>query len=353
MPDCETLRSAVEQAEYIIAITDVGGYIRYVNPAFERVTGYSHAQAIGRKMSLLKSGRQDVSFYARLWKTVRAGDSFQARFVNRRKDGQLYFEDKRITPIRGKSGRITGYLSCSQNTTEAMDDNGIAMVENHHAAVAHDLRSPLRAIIGFARALGEEACGDLGEHCREYLRRIESASQRMSRMIDDLIALPGVSRVELRLEPVDLSAIAAEIADELRIQQPSRSIAFHITPDVAAVCDKVLIEVLLQNLLENAWKFTERKPLAVIEFGMEDTPTGAVYFVRDNGAGFEPAHAHKMFLPFQRLHTGQEFDGHGIGLATVAGIVRRHGGRIWAEGAPDAGAIFRFSLDTPDLIGMP
>ena len=160
-------------------------------------------------------------------------------------------------------------------------------------------------------------------------------------LIDDLLKLSRVTRAELQVQPVDMSALAAEVMDALRRQTPERAVAVDIAPDLAAEGDAKLLRIALDNLLGNAWKFTGRRADARIEFGRED---GAVFCVRDNGAGFDMAYADKLFGAFQRLHDAGEFPGTGIGLATAQRVIHKHGGRIWAESAPDAGATFRFTL---------
>jgi signal transduction histidine kinase len=208
-------------------------------------------------------------------------------------------------------------------------------------SVAHDLRAPLRGINGFARALAEDYAEKLDGGAREYLERIDAATQRMGELIDALLALSRLSRAELRRGPVNLTQVADGIVKQLRANDPSREVEFTNAEGVVADGDGSLLRAVLENLLGNAWKFTGKQTPATIAFGVEPGPT---YFVRDNGAGFDMAHAAKLFAPFQRLHTQREFTGTGIGLATVQRIVSRHGGRVWAEGAVGRGATFRFTL---------
>lgn len=211
-------------------------------------------------------------------------------------------------------------------------------------SVSHDLRSPLRSLDGFSQALVEDYGEVLDEEGRDYLQRIRAASQRMGQLIDDMLDLSRLTRGDLRMAPVDLSALARKVEQELHSGDPQRRADFVIEDDLLATGDEGMLRATLDNLLGNAWKFTAKKERALIEFGrMEgaDTPT---YFVRDNGAGFDMDYADKLFTTFQRLHRADEFEGSGVGLATVQRIVHRHGGRIWAEGAVDAGATFYFTL---------
>ncbi len=211
-------------------------------------------------------------------------------------------------------------------------------------SVSHDLRAPLRALDGFSYLLKEEYADRLDEPGQEYLRRIRDASQRMGTLIDDLIELARISRLEMQRVELDLTTLALEVAETLQEQAPQRRVACDIAPALRANADPVLAKALIDNLLRNAWKFTSERESACIEFGSERRGGETVFFVRDNGAGFDPAYVDKLFQPFQRLHDAKRFPGTGIGLATVMRVIRRHGGRIWAEGALDRGATFHFTL---------
>jgi len=212
-------------------------------------------------------------------------------------------------------------------------------------SVSHDLRAPLRSIDGFGRALLQDCAGSLDDPGQHYLQRIRAATLQMSQLIDDLLKLSRVTRSEMRREPVDLSALAQAIAAELQqAAQPERQVEWSIAPGLVANADANLMRILLANLLGNAHKFTAKHSTARIEFGMIEQEGQPVYFVRDDGAGFDMAYADKLFGAFQRLHSANEFDGTGIGLATVQRIVHRHGGRVWAEGAVEQGAIVHFTL---------
>lgn len=216
-------------------------------------------------------------------------------------------------------------------------------------SVSHDLRAPLRSIDGFSQALLEDCYDHLDLTGQDYLQRIRLATQRMGQLIDDLLKLSRVTRSEMHVESVDLSLLACRICSELQQTQPEREVEFAIQTGLVAKGDARLLEVLLENLLNNAWKFTSKKTQAQIEFG-EVSPKSEipVYFVRDNGAGFEMTYVNKLFVPFQRLHRMNEFPGNGIGLATVQRIVHRHGGRAWAEAGVDRGATFYFTLTTQE-----
>ncbi|HEV2750582.1 MAG TPA: ATP-binding protein [Gemmatimonadales bacterium] len=211
-------------------------------------------------------------------------------------------------------------------------------------SVSHDLRAPLRSIDGFSQVLLEDYGPRLDESGRESLQRVRAASQRMAILIDDLLKLARVTRSEMRTEPVDLSKIARDIATELHRSTPERQVEFAIAPGLEARGDARLLRVALENLLRNSWKYTAKQPQPRVEFGSVQGNGERVFMVRDNGAGFDMQYADKLFGVFQRLHSADEFEGTGVGLATVRRIITRHGGRIWAEGAVDRGATFYFTL---------
>ena len=217
-------------------------------------------------------------------------------------------------------------------------------LESFSYSVSHDLRAPLRSIHGFSQLLLDDYTDRLDEQGKEYFQRICSASQRMGQMVDDLLNLSRVTRSEMRRDTVDLSALAQTIVAELQEAQPERQVEFVILEGVVVSGDPRLLRVVLENLLGNAWKFTGKRPRATIEFGVTQQDGEPAYYVRDDGAGFDMAYVHKLFGAFQRLHRRDEFDGTGVGLASVQRIVQRHGGEVWAEGEVDKGATFYFTL---------
>ena len=220
----------------------------------------------------------------------------------------------------------------------------IRELESFSYSVSHDLRSPLRGINGFSRLLQQDYGERLDEQGHEYLRRICAATLRMSELIDGMIDLAQLTREPIHLADVDVTRLAVSIARELQSAEPERKVAFKAAPDIRARADERLLRVVLLNLLSNAWKFTARRETAHVEFGVRQTGSSQVFFVRDDGAGFDMKYADKLFGAFQRLHGVKEFAGTGIGLATVQRIVQRHGGLVWAEGEVDKGASFYFTL---------
>ena len=215
-------------------------------------------------------------------------------------------------------------------------------------SVSHDLRSPLRSIDGFSQALLEDMDGRLDENAAGHLARIRAATQRMAALIDDLLSLSRITRTDLAVKRVDLSAMARAVCEELAAAQPERAVTTVIEDGLDVMADPRLMRQVLENLLGNAWKFSSKQPAARVEFGAQAGRDGRVYLVKDNGAGFDPAYADRLFGVFQRLHAMTDFPGTGVGLAIVDRIVKRHGGRVWAESAVGQGATFYFTLGGPE-----
>lgn len=234
---------------------------------------------------------------------------------------------------------------------EQLEQNAINLLamnnelEAFSYSVSHDLRAPLRSVDSFSQILLEQHGDKLdveGNHC---LHRLRAAAQRMGQLVDDMLKLARVTRAELKIEPTNLTRLAEETIQTLRGRDPDRQVEVIVVPDLHAEGDPQLLRIVVENLLENAWKFTAKRAFARIEFGAATGADGKPYFfVRDNGAGFDVAYANKLFSPFQRLHDECEFPGTGIGLATVQRIVTKHGGKVWAEGAVDQGATFYFDV---------
>jgi signal transduction histidine kinase len=217
-------------------------------------------------------------------------------------------------------------------------------LESFSYSVSHDLRAPLRGIDGFSQALLEDYADRLDAQGKEYLGRVRVGVQRMGGLIDDLLNLSRITRAEMRSEGVDLSQMARSIADELRNAQPEREADFVIRPKIEVRGDPQLMRVALQNLLSNSWKFTSKQAQTCIEFGQIADNGHFVFFVKDNGAGFDPAYSKRLFGAFQRLHSNSDFPGTGIGLATVQRVIHRHGGKVWAESEVGKGATFFFTV---------
>jgi signal transduction histidine kinase len=235
--------------------------------------------------------------------------------------------------------------------TEARWSQELERVNNELEAfsysVSHDLRAPLRAIDGFSQALLADYSAKLDEQGRTYLERVRAATKRMTQLIDDLLGLSKITRASLAREAVDLTDLARKVLIDLGGRDPERKVDTRVADGLVVKGDPHLLTVVLENLLGNAWKFTSKQPAATIEVGKETRDGETVYFVKDNGAGFSMEHATKLFAPFQRLHAASDFEGTGIGLATVHRVMARHGGRVWAEAKPGQGATFLFTLGGP------
>lgn len=254
-----------------------------------------------------------------------------------------------VTQLRRKVEERTHEV---QKLNQHLEDRARALemankeLESFSYSVSHDLRAPLRSIDGFSRAVQEDYADKLDDEGRENLQIIRAASQRMGHLIDDMLMLAKVARIEIRRAPFDISGLAASIAQELQRTNPGRPAEFLIAPGLQAEGDASLTRIALENLLGNAWKFTANRPEPRIEFGRTSHNGHSAFFVRDNGAGFDMTYAHKLFGAFQRLHTTAEFPGTGVGLASTQRIIHRQGGRIWAESQPGQGATFYFTLAT-------
>ncbi len=250
--------------------------------------------------------------------------------VHRRAEEEL---TKYRNSLEEQVGRRTSELKAINKELEAFS-----------YSVSHDLRSPLRSIDGFSRAVMEDYSDKLDARGKDYLNRVRLASQRMGQLIDDMLSLSRITRSEMHYETVNLSALADEIAEELKKSRPERMAEFVVEKGMVARGDKRMLKIAMENLLNNAWKFTEKHNSAKIEFGAVNKEGATCFFVKDDGAGFDKRYINKLFGPFQRLHTSNEFPGTGIGLATVKRIIKRHGGDVWAEGAVEQGATFYFAI---------
>jgi PAS domain S-box-containing protein len=267
------------------------------------------------------------------------------------KPTQVYATFTDITELKTAEEKILQFnqeLERRVRERTAQLETAINEIQSFSYTVSHDLRAPLRSISGFSQILLEDYTSQLDEQGQHYLRLILSSTSAMSGLIDDILKLSRLSRSELYRIAVNLSAIAQSVAAEMQKAFPDRSVELIIAPDVVANGDTRLLELVIRNLFDNAWKFTSKHATARIEFGMLQQDGRSVYFVRDDGAGFDMTYAGKLFGVFQRLHSVEEYDGNGIGLATVQRIIQRHGGQIWAEGQEQQGATFYFTLGEPD-----
>ena len=354
----ERLRAVTETAKDAIIAADSQGRIIYFNPAAELAFGYSSAESTGQPITFLMPERFHSAHQKGLARFLATGEPHvigkTVELEGKRKNGSEFPLTLSLTTwdSEGKTF-FTGILRDISERKKAEEEIRLQNVqlqatntelEAFSYSVSHDLRAPLRSIDGFSQSLLEDYDDKLDASGRDYLNRIRIATQRMAALIDDLLNLSRITRSELKRETVDLSAVALSIAAELQKTDDKRQVEFHIQDGITAVGDPHLFRVLLQNLLDNSWKFTSKHSAARIEFGCKSLGNGPTYFVRDDGAGFDPRYSSRLFGAFQRLHGMTEFPGTGIGLATVQRIVHRHGGRVWAEGTVEQGATFYFAF---------
>ncbi|WP_051180797.1 MHYT domain-containing protein [Thermithiobacillus tepidarius DSM 3134] len=358
-----------------IVALDRQGRFTLANRRTAEMTGYAPEELIGQPFSRFFRSDALAGMEAHFAQITSQGSEvrdYETELLCR--DGSVRAVSISMAPLR-QGGRVVGVVGTAEDiserkraeaairqlnaeleqrvaerTAELTAVNAELMALNRELeafsySVSHDLRAPLRAIHGFSQVLLEDYNGKLDSDGQKYLERVLNASQRMGQLIDDLLSLSRITRSEMHREPVNLSMLAHGIAAALQAEQPTRRVNFVIEPEVTAHGDPRLLEILLDNLLGNAWKFTGKRNNARIEFGVREEAGERVYFVRDNGAGFDMAYADKLFGAFQRLHGVTEFEGTGIGLAIVQRVIDRHGGRIWAEGAVEQGAAFYFTLE--------
>ena len=341
-----------------------------VNDAFERYTGYSREEAIGNTPELLLGPKSQGEDLARIQAALKNWQPVRAEVISYTKAGDELWLEIDIAPLTDETGAFTHWVSVQRDITErkrqqevitslnsALEERvqlrtsqmKVAHTElaSFSYSVSHDLRSPLNTIHAFSHLLIKSEGEHISPKGHHYLSRIIAAAKQMGELIDDLLTLAHLSREQFKSEPVDLSAIARETVRDCLEQEPERQsqAEVHIQDGLSACGDSRLLSAVLHNLIGNAWKFTSRQPLARIEVGSQLDASGeTVFFVTDNGAGFDMAFSHKLFGTFERLHSPGEFSGSGIGLATVKRIVERHGGRVWAQSQLNEGATFYFTL---------
>jgi PAS domain S-box-containing protein len=362
----ENLRLVTDALPVLIAFVDAEQRYRFNNKAYEEWFGVPRQAVYGRHLTDVLGAEAYETIRSHVEKALSGQEVRYEAWVPYRGTGKRYISAAYI-PRKGLDGRVEGFVGLVSDLTarkqaemQVQDLNAeleqkvsdrtkqltdtIRELESFSYSISHDLRAPLRSIDGFSQAVIDDYGPDLSPDAHGHLQRIRAAAQRMARLIDDLLDLSRLTRKDLSREPVNLSGLAQAVAEELRRRESARQAEITIAPGLSGYGDAALLRAVLQNLLENAWKFTSRRDLARIEFGRLPQTGENIFFVRDNGVGFDMAHAGKLFGPFQRLHDPHEFSGTGIGLATVQRIIQRHGGRVWAEGAVDQGATFYFTI---------
>ena len=354
------LEALYGQSHEAIAVLDPQGFFIDQNEAHRRLVGYSDDELRGKTAAL----HVGANVCADLMRVVGQGRRFRQDVDARSKDGRELAIDLSAFAVHDQTGAVSAHVLLLADRKRAADElrrineeleqrvkqrtldleTAIRERESFSYSVSHDLRTPLRTIRGFATILREDYHDRLDAKAQQYLDFIQGATNRMAEIIDDLLTLSRITRSELRRRPVDLSRLAQSVADRLREENVGRDVHLAVTPGLEAEADPHLMQVVLENLFENAWKFTRRTARPTIEFGVEAVEGERRFFVRDNGAGFDMAYVERLFKPFQRLHSVREFEGNGIGLATVARIIERHGGRVAAQGLAGQGATFYFTL---------
>lgn len=341
-------QSLMDTMRDILMTMDTSGVIAEVNLATMRISGYGREELIGQPFSKFFTDTERAQSGIR--EVLEKGEVANYGLTVITKDGRQVPVSYNATVLREPGGDITGILGSARDTTKVdklIDDlrSTMAEFEAFSYSVSHDLRAPLRSIDGFSHALLDDYAGKLDAQGKDYLQHVCDGVKNMGKLIDAMLNLARISRAEMKPEKIDLSEMALRIAAELQKTDPKRQVEFIIEKGLVANGDARLLQVVLENLFANAWKFTGKKPVIRIELGALLQKDGKLaFFVRDNGAGFDMTYADKLFGVFQRLHSPTDFPGIGIGLATAQRIVRRHGGRIWAEGAVEQGATFYFTL---------
>ena len=329
--------------------------VQRINRAGEELLGVPRSALIGKTAAELFAPQAVAEFTAAAGEAIASGamTNTPEQHIDTPRGPRIV--RAQVVPIRDVEGATKSLVGITVDVSEEREqeaalraakesaEEATGELESFSHSVAHDLRTPLRAIHGFSEALGADYADKLDENAHDYLSRIRRAAARMGELIDDLLRLGRITRAEIHREPVDLSAIVRTIAARLRDANPRREARFVVAPDLVTVGDSRLLKILLENLLENAFRFTEHG-LATIAFGRETNRGQPAYFVRDNGVGFDMAHASRLFAAFERLHTPSVNEGRGIGLAIAQRVARRHGGSIWAESAVGQGATFYFTL---------
>jgi PAS domain S-box-containing protein len=365
-------RELADAMPQIVWVADDKGQINYYNQRWSDFIGSGRDLLVDTEwISFLHPDDQQAT--AEKWRNaVETGEMFQAECRLRQVEtGNYRWHLLRAVPIPDETGQVTRWFGTftdiedqkqaeekvrvlntvlekrvSERTAQLQASN--QELEAFSYSVSHDLRAPLRSINAFSELVREDYGDRLDDQGRQYLRIVKEASTQMGRLIDDLLHLSRVTRGQARRRQIDLTAIVHLIIGDLKRLEPHREVEFVIAPELKANADERLMRIALENLLNNAWKFTGKQPNARIEVGMKDLEGQIVFFVKDNGAGFDMAFADRLFGAFQRLHSNADFPGHGVGLATVQRIITRHGGRIWAESAPGQGATFYFTLPVTD-----
>jgi PAS domain S-box-containing protein len=346
----------IDQIHDSVVSTDLDGMITSWNHGAERLFGFKADEAIGKHISFVYPQQEHNFLLERATKQLQEKGDYETEVRILRKNGQLFHTHLSLSLLYDDHGDPSGMIGYSLDITARKQAEDVAKrkeqdlvasnreLEAFSYSVSHDLRAPLRTIDGYSKILLEDYGDVLDDDGKHYLQRIGTGTERMSQLIDDLLHLSRLTRREFHPAMVNLSTLAQQIGERLQKTDPDHSAEISIQPGLVVEGDKGLLEIALENLLENAWKYSSKTERPQIEFGLLQQAGQDTYYVRDNGAGFDMEYAHKLFDPFQRLHGKDDFPGTGLGLAIVQRIIHRHGGRIWAEAAAGKGACFYFTF---------
>lgn len=350
----------------IVAITDQKGIIKYVNNNFCKISKYKAEELIGQDHRIINSGYHTKEFIKNLWVTIANGNIWRGELKNRAKDGMFYWVDTTIIPFLNDKGKPYQYIAIRADITERklaqenlkvlnetlekkVDERTAQLeaankeLESFSYSVSHDLRAPLRAIAGYSSIIEEEYANALDKEGIRLLNEVKNNAQKMGFLIDSLLAFSRLGKKAVRKAKIDMNLVVETVLKDINVGLNHKA-DIRVNELLPVYADYTLMQHVFSNLLSNAIKYSAKKEAPIIEISSRREGGGVIYSVTDNGAGFEMDYAHKLFGVFQRLHSSDEFEGNGVGLAIVSRIINKHGGRIWAVGEVNKGATFNFLL---------
>lgn len=354
----ETVHQMLDsRGDYAIFMLDAKGCVASWSKGAHHIKGYSREEILGEDFSVFYTAEERSSGKPKRDLDVAARDGrFEEESLRVRKDGSTFWGNVVLTAVRDRTNTLAGFVKVTRDLTErrgaheraVADDQALkalnAELEAFTYSVSHDLRAPIRQIEGFSKILGEHLGSHIDPQVAYYLQRIEEGSQHMGRLVNDLLDLSQIGRKQVSPRLVSIDALVGEVLRNVRSDSKDRDIEWRVDSFPPTLCDPGLIHIVLTNLLSNAVKYTRPRKKAVIEVRQMVVDGQLVIYVRDNGVGFNMKYADRLFGVFQRLHRAEEFEGAGVGLATVQRIIRKHNGRVWAEAVLNGGATFFFTL---------
>jgi PAS domain S-box-containing protein len=345
------------RGDYAIFMLDSRGCVASWNNGAHQIKGYSREEILGKDFSVFYSAEDRARGRPERDLAIAARDGrFEEEAIRVRKDGSTFWGNIVLSAVRDRTNTLAGFVKVTRDLTERRgaqerafaDEQALkaanAELEAFTYSVSHDLRAPIRQIDGFSKLLGEHLGTNLDPQAANYLQRIQEASRQMGLLVSDLLDLAQIGQKQARPRLISLDSLIAQVLTNVRAEITDRDIEWNVDSFPTVMCDPGLMQIVFTNLLSNAVKYTRPRKKAVIEIGQMTADGQLVIYVRDNGVGFNMKYADRLFGVFQRLHRAEEFEGAGIGLATVQRIIRKHNGRVWAESAAGAGATFFFTL---------